>query len=121
MTRESTQIDRVLRALRSGPVAATDFAAPNVRDGGKPIMRVASRVLELREQGYLIFTTRRPNGVAVYQLASPRDGAGNDAPCAPAAVCGVDGPVSPAVDAALFDTNAYTQRGRSHYDEQEAA
>jgi hypothetical protein len=65
-----SQADRILAALRSGPFAATDFAAPNIRDGLAPIFRVAARIGELRDQGYEITTGRLPSGVAVYSLTS---------------------------------------------------
>jgi hypothetical protein len=46
-----TQRDRVLRALRMGPVCGTDFLSWH-------IPRYAARILELRREGHVI-TTRR--------------------------------------------------------------
>jgi hypothetical protein len=65
-----TQRERVLRALRDHPdgITAVDFAAPDVVDGGHPIMRVAARVKELRDLGAEIFADGRRNGVAIYRL-----------------------------------------------------
>lgn len=62
------QTARVLRRLRHGPVGSTDFAAPDVCDGLSPITRVAPRVLELRELGFVIRSERAANGTAVYTL-----------------------------------------------------
>lgn len=69
-----TQRSRLPRALlAAGPrgVATTDFLAPNVIDGGLPILRVPSRVDELRQRGHLIETTRASNRTAVYVLRGP--------------------------------------------------
>lgn len=65
-----TQRDRVLAALRRAGrrgVTPIDFQAPHVVDGGTPIIRLASRILELRERGYRI-DSRRDAGVARYVL-----------------------------------------------------
>lgn len=67
-----TQVDRVLRLLRQrgrDGVDPTDFAAPHVRDGGKPIMRLAARINDLRARGFVITTSRR-GAVASYVLVS---------------------------------------------------
>lgn len=69
-----TQTARVLAALtRAGDdgISAVDFAAPNVCDGGKPIMRVAARVKDLRDEGFRIETDGERNGCAVYKLRAP--------------------------------------------------
>lgn len=55
--RAPTQVERVLRALRHGPVTQLDFLSPTC-DGGPPVLRLASRVSDLRERGHLITTTR---------------------------------------------------------------
>lgn len=68
-----TQRARVLRALKTGPVRATAFSLPNVIDDGPPIYRVAARVQELRDAGYVIETTRFSVGAAVYELISEPD------------------------------------------------
>lgn len=68
-----TDRERVLALLeRRGPAGVTpvDFAAPHVADGAKPIMRVAARVLELRELGHRI-VTKRAGPVARYVLERP--------------------------------------------------
>lgn len=73
-----SQRSRVLALLEArGPRGVTpiDFAAPNIADDGKPIMRVAARIGELREDGLEIVTLAGPSGVARYVLietATPR-------------------------------------------------
>lgn len=63
------QRERIEKVLRErGYVAATDFMAPNVIDGGKPITRVAARMLELRAAGYELERERAKNGTAIYRL-----------------------------------------------------
>ena len=67
---------RILAALEQGTVSPVDFAAPNVIDGGKPVMRVAARVKELRDAGYTIRSSRAANGIALYTLeATPESDA----------------------------------------------
>jgi hypothetical protein len=63
-----SQCSRILRALERGPVRPTDFLLPDVIDGEKPIIRVAARIQDLRDQGHEITTSTAANGVAVYQL-----------------------------------------------------
>ncbi len=64
-----TQRERVLAQLkRRGRVSPTDFLLPDVCDGGLPILRVAPRVMELRDRGYTIHTSTASNGTAVYEL-----------------------------------------------------
>lgn len=76
-SRPATQRARVLAALRATPagVNETAFAAPAVLDGGKPILRVAARVFELRSAGHEIRTELERNGTATYRLRIPPDGA----------------------------------------------
>jgi hypothetical protein len=64
-----TQRERVLRLLQHKPhgVSPYDFTPPTA-DGGKPIMRVAARILELRDEGLDIETRTSPNGAALYVL-----------------------------------------------------
>ncbi|CAB4894599.1 unannotated protein [freshwater metagenome] len=78
--RKPTQRQRLLAALRNGPVNETRFAAPDVLDGGTPIQRVAARVYELRQAGYWIDTVRQSNGTATYHLrAEPGTAAAGEA------------------------------------------
>lgn len=63
-----TQSQRVLAALRNGPVNTTDFAQLPVIDGGKPVLRIAARIFDLQQQGYLITTRRRSNATVDYRL-----------------------------------------------------
>lgn len=72
MTRRGpTQRDRVLDALRArgaegiGPV---DFLAPDVIDGLPPILRLPSRIDDLRQSGARIVTLTRPDRTARYVL-----------------------------------------------------
>lgn len=62
------QTARVLSQLRERPVGAMDFQPPAVCDGGKPITRVAPRIRELRELGFVIRSERRRDGTALYTL-----------------------------------------------------
>jgi hypothetical protein len=72
-----TQAQRVARAFRRvGPRGITqlDFDAPTI-DGRAPIRRVASRVAELRDAGYVIRSDGRRQLMAVYVLVhEPRNG-----------------------------------------------
>lgn len=69
-----TDKQRILARLELGPVSPVDFAAPNVCDGGKPVMRVAARVKDLRDEGYNIPpAARAENGTAIYILVKDVD------------------------------------------------
>ncbi len=68
-----TQTERVLAALKAvGPRGVTgyDFSGPVVIDGGHRVMRVAARVLELREQGHRVASAGWRDGHRVYRLES---------------------------------------------------
>jgi hypothetical protein len=72
-TRPSTQNARLLAALRDrGPEGITqldfDGYSAAVFDGGKPIRRLASRINDLRNDGYEITSRALPNRIAVYVL-----------------------------------------------------
>ena len=65
-----TQKERILRMLnqRGGlGVTPVDFQGPDVIDGGKPILRLAARVGDLRDDGYVIRTFKKGQ-VAKYVL-----------------------------------------------------
>jgi hypothetical protein len=67
-----TQKQRILDALKNAGgrgVSTTDFLAPDVCDGGKPILRVAARILDLKNEGHTI-DCQTEAGVAVYVLRS---------------------------------------------------
>ena len=67
-----TQKERILNALRSAGargISPVDFLAPDVCDGGKPILRVAARILDLKNEGHSI-DCQTEAGVAVYVLRS---------------------------------------------------
>ncbi len=68
MRRPRTQRERVLAALRLGPTTPIDWLAPNVRDDGKPILRLGARIHELREDGHAITMRLTAGGVAEYRL-----------------------------------------------------
>lgn len=53
-SQQASQKDRVLRRLRRGPLTCIDFAAPDVCDGGKPILRVARAIGDLKRDGHRI-------------------------------------------------------------------
>jgi len=67
-----TQKQRILAQLKAAGgrgVSPTDFLAPNVCDGGSPILRVAARILDLKNEGHSI-DCQTEAGVAVYVLRS---------------------------------------------------
>lgn len=66
---KKSQTDRVLEALRRGPVGPVNFLPP-VCDGGSPILRLAPRILELRERGHKITVSKADDGTAVYRLVT---------------------------------------------------
>jgi hypothetical protein len=75
-----TDRDRILlRMYRIGSVSPIDFAAPDVCDDGKPIMRVAARIKDLRDRGYTIRSSRAANGTAIYRMESQPENHGNAA------------------------------------------
>ncbi|WP_026912313.1 helix-turn-helix domain-containing protein [Patulibacter minatonensis] len=62
-----TQVSRIEKVLdERGYFNETEFAAPNVLDGGLPIQRVAARIYELRKAGVVIDTRFESNGTATY-------------------------------------------------------
>jgi hypothetical protein len=66
-----TQKLRVLAALRSRGargITSVDFLLPNIIDGGKPITRVAARVLELRQENHRIVVEGERDGCYIYRL-----------------------------------------------------
>ena len=71
-----TDRDRVLKLLRArGETGVTplDWARTPTADGGKPMLRLAARVQELRVLGYGIRTERLKSGVAKYVLDDADD------------------------------------------------
>lgn len=67
-----SQNDRVLAALRhAGPTGITriDFFAPNVCDGGDPIVNLPGRIHDLQhKRGYVIDASGTRHSCAVYVL-----------------------------------------------------
>jgi hypothetical protein len=103
-----SQRDRVLKALRdAGPngVDTTAFLAPSVIDGQKPILRLAARVRDLRDQGHRITSQRLMNGTVRYFLQecssalNPSDGSVRE----PADISSSDRHVVEGGATALFD------------------
>ncbi|HTE60086.1 MAG TPA: hypothetical protein VK631_07015 [Solirubrobacteraceae bacterium] len=108
-----TQTDRVLAALsRAGArgITAVDFAAPDVCDGGKPIMRVAARVKDLRDAGFEIETGGERDSCAVYKLQAHRGEQVTSEAQARVAVIkgapGLEAAVPPESSGTLFDAPA---------------
>lgn len=63
---DKQRVHRLLIARGDLGVSPVDFQSPTI-DGGKPIMRVAARIKELRDDGEPI-TTELVNRVALYRL-----------------------------------------------------
>lgn len=66
-----TQTSRLLAALtRAGDrgVTSVDFIRTPTIDGGPPILRLAARVKELRDEGFNVVTDGERDSVAVYKL-----------------------------------------------------
>lgn len=66
-----TDKQRILRfALERGDqgFTAVDFQLPHVADGGKPILRVAARVKDLRDEGFVFHDGGTRNRCKVYIL-----------------------------------------------------
>lgn len=73
--RRPTQRERVLTLLcRYGPrgITQVDLHSPTI-DGGDPIIRLPSRIDELRRAGHRIETRGRKNRCAVYVLVGAPD------------------------------------------------
>jgi hypothetical protein len=105
--RQSTQCERVDVLLRrAGRHGVTQLDADSPFDGGPPIRRLASRIRDLRERGYVIESTGRRNKLAVYILVSKRQVD--------------DGPGTVGADhEALFEAAATATRTRGPYDAEE--
>lgn len=75
-----TQKERILKALKAAGatgISPEDFLLPDVIDAGKPILRVAARIDDLRKEGVKI-TTDSNGTTAIYKLASPVEGASSN-------------------------------------------
>lgn len=98
------RVDRALRRAGSEGLPATAFMLPEVIDEGRPIMRLASRIAELRAEG-LSIETRRPRGSKVvrYYLVAERITSAPVEPAEPAQESmrlGASSPYNPWQDAA---------------------
>lgn len=73
MTAAPSQVERVLALLRERAgagrgVNTTELQELPVADGGRPILRLAARVHQLRERGFVISGRRERNGTQTYVL-----------------------------------------------------
>lgn len=67
----ATQRSRVLAAARRfNGVCAVDFQLPDVCDGGPPILRVAARLYELDQEGYVFEFIGKRSKCKVFRLIS---------------------------------------------------
>ena len=67
-----TQKQRILKALQAAGaegIKPEDFLLPDVVDAGKPILRVAARIDDLRKEG-LTITTDTSGHTAIYRLVN---------------------------------------------------
>jgi hypothetical protein len=107
-----TQSDRVLAALsRAGArgITSVDFIRHPTVDGGPPILRVAARIRDLRDQGIEIETDGERDGVAVYKLRTVSSTApGGDRVVEPA-------PSAEPSDGRLFDADVDTSHNSAHW------
>lgn len=79
----TNQNDRVLRALtKAGErgITRVDFQAPDVIDGGKPILNFPARIQDLEEDGYTITAGERRNRCTVYRLVGAASETSNTRP-----------------------------------------
>ena len=67
--RHARQKDKVLEHLRTGQPITQDTARELYG-----VMRLASRISELKKAGHVILSLRHETGVAVYLLLSPEGG-----------------------------------------------
>lgn len=95
----ATDKARVLARLEAGPLHPADFLLPNVCDGGKPILRVAARIKDLRDEGHDIV---RPTALYVLKVSPDQAAQGHararataDHPPAGGGDCGGDTPAVP--------------------------
>ena len=69
-----TQIDRVIKAARSfRGVCQADLLGADVVDGGHPITRLAARIQEAEERGYVFEIIGTRSKCRVYRLAREPD------------------------------------------------
>jgi hypothetical protein len=69
--RRMSQKQRVLRALRERRgvgITRVDFLAPDVIDGGKPIINIPARIKELTDDGYPVKVVGRREECVIYAL-----------------------------------------------------
>lgn len=72
-----TQADRVLAALtRAGShgITQTDFIRYPTLDGGPPITRLAARIEELRDSGFVITSGERRDRCVIYRIDLTSEG-----------------------------------------------
>jgi hypothetical protein len=97
-----TDKDRILRLARARGdqgFTAVDMQLPHVADGGKPILRVAARVKDLRDEGFVFHSGGTRNRCRIYILDAAYRGATEPAPtsgpsapdCSSSSTAGADG------------------------------
>lgn len=112
-----SQKERILRALRAGPVRATAFSLPNVIDDGPPIFRVAARIQELRDAGYTIETELFSIGAARYTLVRDCDAPPVGGPTADTAGVDWEAGAGHQTGGHLFDDQPAPTGARPHWQE----
>jgi uncharacterized Zn-binding protein involved in type VI secretion len=67
-----TDYDRLLKHMKAGmTVCPTDWNGPEPIDGGKPVLRVAARICEMRAAGLPVERVGTRNACAVYGWVQP--------------------------------------------------
>lgn len=114
-----TQKERVLKAILDAGqngIRPEQFLAPNVCDGGKPILRLAARVLDLKNEGHEIACrVDRVSSTAIYTLkgetlaVTPSQVSGRGVVMrSPLTAVGGSDLESPEGPLGLFDSNEFT-------------
>jgi hypothetical protein len=115
-----TQTERVIKAARSfRGTSQTDWLAPTICDGGKPITRLAARIFDAEQQGYTFEVIGWRHHCKVYRLASVPEGTAPapQHPITEAAqtVRDLATQAAEAAEPTLFDPEPRT--GSSHYED----
>lgn len=84
-------------------------------DGGKPVLRLAARIRDLRDQGYQFTSKRHSNNTVSYFYAGEVERAA-EAPVAASVPPAADS-LSGSLSGSLFDPHEFNQRPRGAYEE----
>ena len=117
-----TQNERVLKLLRARAgegVNTTDLMAPDA-DGGKPILRLAARIDDLRRRGHGFEVRRRSNGTTTYVLLHDAERGSCSPQASPTISLRSDSSAAAPLSAGLFD-DGVGRKPRGAYDSEEAA